>query len=179
MTKPFETYRDRDENLSIIGFSSYSDYLESSLWKVIRGKIFARDNWKCTIRNCKLGKRRLMLEAHHISYSLPVLLGIEPGSIVTLCSYCHRYLEFDGKRKLSLQDVQKKTIKNYKKRNGQLFKSVPDFIRYRHKTKQDHVARYILTTLFKREITWYDVILREILITKRIHKSYLNYLRIE
>lgn len=181
MSKPFETYKDRDESLSYLGFFCYSDYLDSPLWKIIRDKIFARDGWKCTASGCKYKHRRgrIKLEAHHVSYALPVLLGIDPGSIVTVCYHCHKRMEFDGKKKLSLDLAQKKTIKQYKKKNGQRFKSVIDFLRYRHKTKQDHVARFVLATLLRRETVWYDRVLHELLVTKRIHKSYQTYLRIE
>lgn len=175
MSKPFETYRDRDENLRYLGFSSYSDYLASPLWAVIRDRIYARDNYRCTALYCSL--RRVRLEAHHVSYALPVLLGIDPGAIVTLCANCHDKVEYTRKKKLNLDQVQKKSILRFRKNNGMKFKSVLDFLRYRHKTEQDHVARYILAILAARETVWYDRILRELSIGK-LPKSYLTYLRL-
>lgn len=176
--KPSETYADRDKNLLYLGFTTYQQYLDSALWKVIQSKVFARDSWKCQARGCKHKRGKVGLNAHHVSYLLPVLLGIDPGALVTLCCYCHKKVEFDrGGNKLSLQHSQQKTIKLFRKLNGQGYKSVVDFLRYRYKTKQDHVARFILTTLYKKQPTWYDRIITELSV-RRINKAYYIYLRI-
>lgn len=169
--KPSETYADRDKYLKMLGFISYEKYLESDLWSTIRRLVYQRDGFACGTLATKC---LAPLEAHHVSYRLPVLLGIDPGAIVTVCWKCHQRLEFSAGKKLSLAKVQQKTIKEFRKDNGHQFKSVPDFLRYRH-NQQAHTARYIFLAL--RKTTWYDVIIG-LLQKKKLPKMYSTYLRL-
>lgn len=105
--KKKEHYRDRLKALLLLGFPSYWDYLESDLWKIIRKSIFARDNYRCIVPGCRVHGH---IQAHHLSYKLDVLCGLDPSRIVTLCSDHHKIVEFTkAGRKLSLSRVVSKT----------------------------------------------------------------------
>lgn len=53
------------------------------------------------------------MDVHHYSYSLGALIGSKPHLLYLMCTDCHKQIEFDQKNnKLSLIDVQKKTLKS-------------------------------------------------------------------
>lgn len=167
-----QTYRERDKELTSLGFSCYTDYLDSELWKVIRKVVFQRDNFKCQIDGCE---RKGKLDAHHVTYSRATLLGMNPGGLVTLCRYHHRLVEYSGKRKLSLEKVQRKALKYFRVGGGRKPKSVADWLRYRFK-EQPHIARRVLLLL--RPTEFYSKVIEE-LHAGRIPKEYYGYLRLE
>lgn len=111
------TYSSRDRILKRLGFNSYREYLASTLWKTISKAVLARDYCKCRTKGCT---RNFPRQVHHTSYTLRNLLGIETGSLVTLCSLCHEEVEFRvitrGRRKgqrvkLPPREVRSRTIK--------------------------------------------------------------------
>lgn len=101
----FITYKERNKLLSELGFKDYRDYLSSEWWKTIRRIILKRDAFSC--RGC--GKHQCN-EVHHFTYNKSSLLGAAPECLITLCRDCHQQIEFEGSRKRSLKDVQKKTL---------------------------------------------------------------------
>jgi hypothetical protein len=166
------TYRERDKDLLDLGFPSYPDYLDSELWKIIRKVVFQRDNYQCQIDGCS---KRGRIEAHHVTYSRATLLGVNPGGIVTLCRYHHRLVEYSGKRKLTLEKVQRKTVKYFRVGGNRKPKSVADWLRYRFK-EQPHIARRVFLLL--RPTDFYSKILAA-LHRGSIPKEYYDYLRVE
>lgn len=100
MSMGLTCYRDRDETLLGLGFSSYAAYLGSDLWKGIRANVFSdlgRDCFRC-------GKRATVL--HHTSYAAAVLAGEDTSKIIPLCTECHEQIEFDREhRKRSLAEA--------------------------------------------------------------------------
>jgi predicted HNH restriction endonuclease len=42
---------------------------------------------------------------HHKSYDQAVLLGNNDAELVSLCFECHTFIEFEGDRKLTLQEA--------------------------------------------------------------------------
>lgn len=96
----------RQEALLKLGFSTYSDYLASDLWKAIRARVLDRAGHLC--RLC--GKNRAT-QVHHTSYMLPVMRGDFRllRLLVASCGDCHRAVEFAGERKRKPQEVALET----------------------------------------------------------------------
>ena len=84
----------RDGYLRTMGFSSYAEYLGSTLWKSIRSRVVARDRSRC--RRCG----GFGTDVHHRVYSLDALLGKNIGTLVLLCRKCHTHGEFENGRKV-------------------------------------------------------------------------------
>jgi hypothetical protein len=95
-----ETYAARDIVLGRIGFINYADYRESDLWKGIRRRVY-----KFRGRNCVLcGDKSKAI--HHHSYAESVLRGEDIQPMYPMCDQCHKKIEYDGKRKRDMADVQ-------------------------------------------------------------------------
>ncbi len=77
----------------------YAEYLSSELWATIRLRVLTRDKDVC--RRCQ-GKAT---QVHHRSYEQKVMDGLDDGPLVSLCHDCHHWIEFDGKRKVSLKEA--------------------------------------------------------------------------
>jgi hypothetical protein len=75
-------------NWRYLGFSTYSDYLASDLWKSIRARVLKRDHGQC----CRCG--RGATQVHHKSYHINVLLGRTLKPLVSICHTCHKAIEF-------------------------------------------------------------------------------------
>jgi 5-methylcytosine-specific restriction endonuclease McrA len=86
--RDWSEYKVRTESLTKLGFSTYQDYLNSDLWNGIRNAVMDRDSRTCGI--C----RQTANHVHHFSYTQSVLLGLELDQLVSLCTQCHRRLEF-------------------------------------------------------------------------------------
>lgn len=105
------TYEDRQRELAKLGFSSYSEYLESDLWERIRKTVLHRDACRCRNPRCKSRRKKIVKQVHHLTYSVGALLGAYPFLLLTLCEDCHHLVEHDSKgNKLSLRDVFHKTL---------------------------------------------------------------------
>lgn len=69
---------------------AYDKYLQSGVWKHVRGWVLKRDE-----NNCQLCQQ-LATEVHHISYREIVKQGCENHMLISLCHKCHHDVEFDG-----------------------------------------------------------------------------------
>ena len=99
-------YKPRSEALSRCGFSCYSEYLFSDLWKSIRLRVLERDHWTCVV--CEYPATQV----HHLSYADAVLLGERIDKLVSVCAPCHFKIEFAGNgNKLPLAKAVKKLEK--------------------------------------------------------------------
>lgn len=157
-----------------LGFRSYAEYLDSPLWEIIRRAVFQRDCFKCQIKTCKTKKD--WIQAHHVSYSLATLLGVNPGAIVTLCHKHHQLVEFSGKGvKLTLERVQRKTVKYFRVANNRKPRSVADWLRYRFRTQQS-VARRV--ALLLRGTVFYSRLI-ECLRNRKLPREYYEHLGIQ
>jgi len=89
-------YKQRDEVLKSIGFSSYKEYLASNLWKSIRARVLRE------FSTCQCGKPAT--QVHHRSYKKRYLLGRGKLRLAMkpICEDCHKQIEFDGDQKTSL-----------------------------------------------------------------------------
>lgn len=74
------------------------DYLQSEKWRSIRRRVLDRDE---LCRMCG----SVATTVHHLSYSPRVLDGLDDAQLVSLCADCHRHIEFDGERKLTLSEA--------------------------------------------------------------------------
>jgi len=101
-----DTYESRNILLRKMGYSSYSEYLKSPVWKSIRLAVLRRDRWLCQV--CGKGA----FQVHHLCYNRGVLLGKDLGSLRSLCRDCHLAVEFTGEGgKRTLRE----TIKAYRR----------------------------------------------------------------
>ncbi len=94
-------YINRNEELRILGFSNYGEYLKSDLWDRIRKRVFERDSGWCYGCGCKAN------QVHHRDYSRSTLKGCI-DSLVSLCPKCHKKIELIDGRKCSLEAANKK-----------------------------------------------------------------------
>ena len=85
----FPHYVRRKNNLTTLNYSSYYEYLKSDDWKRIRNLVLKRDNYKCRI--CK----NRATQVHHKRYFQKVLTGKNIGYLVSICSDCHTFIEYD------------------------------------------------------------------------------------
>lgn len=93
------TYRQRTALLRTLGYQNYTEYLLSPEWKEIRLIVLRRDGWACRLCGVKAS------EVHHRDYERDTLLGRRMDGLEAVCRECHRAIEFDGKRKRSLAEV--------------------------------------------------------------------------
>lgn len=80
-------YGRRAAALQKLGYSSYKDYLSSSLWKEIRDD-FLNGHPECFV----CGKKAT--QVHHTFYRLDVLAGETDFGLKPVCRPCHRSIEF-------------------------------------------------------------------------------------
>jgi hypothetical protein len=83
-------YGERNRNLKMLGFDSYSEYLKSDLWASIRGTVLSG----CP--QC-VGCTREASQVHHENYDIPVLLGEYLDALHPICGRCHMIIEFSRK----------------------------------------------------------------------------------
>lgn len=95
----------RNKVLFALGFLHYRDYLASMSWHDIRAKVLSRDSYRCTANingeRCSNHADRV----HHFFYDLKTLIGEKLESMVSVCEECHERMEFDGKRKRTIQEA--------------------------------------------------------------------------
>lgn len=89
-----DDFKDRDIALRALGFTDYSEYLQSDLWAWIRSQLMKdASSSSCVICGSGTG-----LVWHHLVYEIPVLVGnFSSGtfsSVVRICSACHRGVHF-------------------------------------------------------------------------------------
>ena len=69
---------------------TYDTYLESPLWKIIRDRVFQRDEFRCV--RCGSGADQV----HHMSYAPEVMAGEDDSKLMSVCLACHESIH--GKR---------------------------------------------------------------------------------
>lgn len=93
-------YAERDAALTELGFSNYSEYLNSELWKIVRRMAFSRKkNKKCKV----CGQPTEVL--HHTRYDVNTLRGRSLQNLMPLCRKHHEMIEKDGERKTALREA--------------------------------------------------------------------------
>lgn len=92
---PRNIYVVRNRLLADLGFSDYSQYRSSKLWKGIRLRVFKRDK-----SLCRLCKRKAKV-VHHITYTKKNLTGQNLAYMISLCNRCHCRCEFSQSRKIT------------------------------------------------------------------------------
>lgn len=75
--------------LTKLGFDTYEDYLQSSLWRNIRAEIFHRDKLKCRV----CGNRAKLV--HHQRYDIGTMQGKQNQNLVSMCHRCHEQAHYD------------------------------------------------------------------------------------
>jgi hypothetical protein len=72
------------------------DYLQSKLWAGLRELVLENDGGRCLV--C----RQPASVVHHTTYDNDVMRGLDLRFLWSLCGFCHKAVEFDGGRKLSV-----------------------------------------------------------------------------
>jgi hypothetical protein len=93
-------YTYRDDNLLVLGFTSYRAYLASELWASIRARVIRRDKSKC--RRC--GRNKSNLQVHHRAYDPATLRGDCLDALMAVCDRCHKKAERPKDRSRSGHD---------------------------------------------------------------------------
>ena len=83
-------YAERAKSLKEMGYTSYSDYLESPLWRSIRARALRPGAW-CVSCGCKA------TQVHHTRYARVDLDGTCLQHLLPVCGPCHRRAEFSTK----------------------------------------------------------------------------------
>jgi len=96
---PGIAYQKRLQVVLRLGFATYQEYLASSMWKDIRETVLLRDKCKCKLCGSAA------TQVHHLSYSYKSMSGKALYLLLSVCSACHKAIEFDGTRKLSLGEA--------------------------------------------------------------------------
>lgn len=84
-----------------VGYKSYTDYLNSKVWKAIRLQVFeikGRFCWLCGIA-CN--------QVHHQRYRKVDLNGTCLDFLFPICADCHTKIEFEGAKKRKKLQVRK------------------------------------------------------------------------
>ncbi len=96
----FNWYARRDESLRELGYAGYAEYLDSDLWRSIRGVVLKRSVGVCEV--CRVARAT---QVHHRNYSSAVMRGERNDLLVPVCGPCHTHAEFNGKKKVSLNEA--------------------------------------------------------------------------
>jgi len=96
-------YEERVWSLARMGYTSYAAYLASDRWAGIRLRVMARCGGVCEV--CR---GRPAGTVHHRGYGLATMTGQRLDSLVACCHGCHRAAEFDGERKVSLDEANRR-----------------------------------------------------------------------
>lgn len=80
------------QTLRSLGFNSYPQYLRSDLWLSIKHRVMERDGYECGL--C-LARGRVV---HHLKYNEETMKGETLDWLLTLCTKCHKSIEFDGNK---------------------------------------------------------------------------------
>jgi hypothetical protein len=101
----------RAKTLGRLGFASYRDYLKSPLWKLIRAAKLDLDPV------CEVCGQTKANAVHHLRYNENTLRGKDSTALVSVCSGCHREIEFkeDGTKR-TYEAAMKLTKKLLRKR---------------------------------------------------------------
>jgi hypothetical protein len=67
---------------------SYSEYLATDLWQVIRSRVLRRDRHTCH------GCGSMATQVHHRSYGRSVMEGRDDSKLTSVCRSCHEVIEF-------------------------------------------------------------------------------------
>lgn len=92
-----KSYASRDQYLAACRLGSYGQYLASSLWKNVRQKVFKKKGRLCVACG------GVATQVHHLRYHRRDLLGQSMRYMVPICQPCHKAVEYDGTKKVSLK----------------------------------------------------------------------------
>lgn len=97
------TYSQRDHLLKLLKLGTYTEYLQSPLWRSIRGRVLTRDQNTC--RLCG----QPAYQVHHNKYDERTMLGKNIDQLFAICRTCHEDIEFsDDGRKLRMSKVRRR-----------------------------------------------------------------------
>lgn len=101
-------YKSRNAWLSIMGFSSYPEYLKSDLWKKTRDRVFQEKGHDCWLCGAPA------TQVHHNRYGRHEMSGKRTKYLIPVCSGCHCEIEFDSNKKVSVIRARSKARKKRK-----------------------------------------------------------------
>lgn len=83
-------YGERNALLRKLFGQTYTEYLESKLWKAIRKVVLEKAKYGCVL--CL----KPATQVHHTHYTQANLLGEKTTGMVAICADCHKAIEFDA-----------------------------------------------------------------------------------
>ena len=94
----------RAKTLKRMGFTSYTDYIRSPLWRAIRAAKLEADPL------CEICGKSKAQSVHHLRYNEATLRGKNVRTLVSVCNSCHYKIEFkaDGEKR-TYEAAMKKT----------------------------------------------------------------------
>jgi hypothetical protein len=90
---------EREASLKALGFRTYAEYLASPMWERIRENVLTKARFVCAC----CGERATQI--HHRSYDFLTMRGSAPKNLTPVCRRCHTAMEFDGERKVELEEA--------------------------------------------------------------------------
>lgn len=95
------SYKSRSIGLKELGFSRYSDYLASDLWRRVRSLVYKLKGHKCYLCDAEA------TELHHNRYHKNDLIGKRLKYINPICRQCHQRIEFRDGEKATVGEARK------------------------------------------------------------------------
>lgn len=141
----FSSYAHRDQILSELGYSSYSAYLASPLWESIRAAVFKRSGRRCYC--CS----RVGHQIHHRSYTYSQLSGESTDTMAPIYRKCHEKVEFDGDRKVTLEEANVRFEELRSRRKGWCRRCKKNAAK-----KKQHICHYCKADLGIRWKGWVE-----------------------
>lgn len=97
-------WRDKKSNLPEVeersfhrlGFASYSSYLNSSMWAIVREMVFEKKGRFCCVCNAPAS------QIHHTRYGMQELVGKALRHLHPICDACHNAVEFEDGKKVDI-----------------------------------------------------------------------------
>ncbi len=105
----------RAGNLTRMGFANYAEYLTSDLWASVRKAVLERDKWMCKACGCRA------TQVHHRRYVTKALTGENLGLLSSLCAACHRHIEWDGTKKMTIGGANRRLnerVREYRRKKS-------------------------------------------------------------
>lgn len=120
------SYMNKNDILKVLGFETYTKYLQSSLWKKIRSDVLIKQEYKC----CACKNRAD--QVHHRKYTLQNLSGKNDEFLVAICKGCHYRIEFTKKKKNTLTTANRLLDKKINRKNNKKDKYVKELKCFNH-----------------------------------------------
>lgn len=130
------SYLNKNDILKLLGFETYTKYLQSSLWKKIRLDVLVKQEYKC----CSCEKHAD--QVHHRKYTLQNLSGKDDNFLVAICKACHYRIEFTKKKKNTLYNANGLLDRKINKKKNKNNRLCNPCTKKRHKNNKKKITKF-------------------------------------